>query len=42
VLWSTLFQVMALNLILAWPVYALARALLPQPTRRERVVHAVG
>ena len=42
VLWSTLFQAMALNLILAWPVYALARILLPAPARRERVVHAVG
>ena len=42
VLWSTLFQAMALNLILTWPVYALARVLLPAPTRRERVVHAVG
>ena len=42
VLWSTLFQAMALNLILTWPVYALARILLPAPTRRERVVHAVG
>lgn len=42
VLWSTLFQAMALNLILTWPVYALARVLLPAPTRRERVVHAIG
>ena len=42
VLWSTLFQAMALNLILAWPVYALAGILLPAPARRERVVHAVG
>jgi rod shape-determining protein MreD len=42
VLWSTLFQVIALNLILTWPVYRLARVLLPPPTRRERVVHALG
>jgi rod shape-determining protein MreD len=44
ILWSTLFQGIALNLILTWPVYALGRALLPQPGRRDRVerIHAVG
>lgn len=44
VLWSTLFQGIALNLILTWPVYRLARALLRQPDRRDRVqrIHAVG
>jgi rod shape-determining protein MreD len=44
VLWSTLFQGIALNLILTWPVYRLARALLRQPERRDRVqrIHAVG
>lgn len=36
VLWSTLFQGIALNLILTWPVYALARIVLPQEARRER------
>jgi len=36
VLWSTLFQGIALNLIMTWPVYALARLVLPQPERRER------
>ncbi len=29
VLWSTLFQGIALNLILTWPVYALTRIILP-------------
>jgi rod shape-determining protein MreD len=44
VLWSTLFQGIALNLILAWPMYWVARLLLPQPQRRERVerIHALG
>ncbi len=44
VLWSTLFQGIALNLILTWPVYALARVLLPQAHGRGRVerIHAVG
>ena len=42
VLWSTLFQGIALNLILTWPVHRLARVVLPPPTRRERVVHALG
>ncbi len=44
VLWSTLFQGIALNLILTWPVYRLARVLLGQLDRRERVqrIHAVG
>jgi len=44
VLWSTLFQGIALNLILTWPVYALARFVLPSFERRGRVdrIHAVG
>ncbi len=44
VLWSTLFQGIALNLILTWPVYRLARVLLRQLDRSERVqrIHAVG
>jgi rod shape-determining protein MreD len=44
VLWTTLFQGIALNLILTWPVYRLARLLLPQPDRTERIqrIHAVG
>jgi rod shape-determining protein MreD len=44
VLWSTLFQGIALNLILTWPVYALARFVLPSFDRRGRVerIHAVG
>ena len=44
VLWSTLFQGIALNLILTWPMYALARLLLPQFSRRDRVerIHVVG
>jgi rod shape-determining protein MreD len=44
VLWATLFQDIALNLILTWPVYRLARLLLHQLERRERVqrIHAVG
>lgn len=45
VLWSTLFQTIALNVILVWPVYALVRAVLRrEPPRRERVerIHAVG
>jgi rod shape-determining protein MreD len=44
VLWSTLFQGIALNLILTWPVYRLARVLLRQLDRRDRVqrIHAVG
>src|SRR4051812_49849523 len=44
VLWTTLFQGIALNLILTWPVYMLSRLILRQPGRRERVqrIHAVG
>ena len=44
VLWTTLFQGIVLNLLLTWPVYKLARLLLRQPDRRERVqrIHAVG
>ena len=44
VLWSTLFQGIALNLILTWPVYALTRFVLPPFDRRDRVerIHAVG
>ena len=44
VLWSTLFQGIALNLILAWPMYWAARLVLPQPQRRDRVerIHALG
>jgi rod shape-determining protein MreD len=44
VLWSTLFQGIALNLILIWPVYAVARIVLPQEARRERTerLHAIG
>jgi len=44
VLWSTLFQGIALNLILAWPVYALCRLILPNLGRRDRVerIHAIG
>jgi rod shape-determining protein MreD len=44
VLWSTLFQGIALNLLLTWPVWALARLVLPQPGRRERVerIQVVG
>jgi rod shape-determining protein MreD len=44
VLWSTLFQGIALNLILTWPVYALAKVVLPQTGGRERVerIQVVG
>jgi rod shape-determining protein MreD len=44
VLWTTLLQGIALNLILTWPVYKLSGLLLPLPGRRERVqrIHAVG
>jgi rod shape-determining protein MreD len=44
VLWTTLFQGIALNLILTWPVYKLSRLILRQPDRRERVqrIHAIG
>jgi hypothetical protein len=44
VLWTTLFQGIALNLILTWPVYTLTRLILRQPGRRDRVqrIHAVG
>jgi rod shape-determining protein MreD len=44
VLWSTLFQGIALNLILTWPVYALAKVVLPQAAGRERVerIQVVG
>jgi rod shape-determining protein MreD len=44
VLWTTLFQGIALNLILTWPIYRLVGRILPQPDRRVRVqrIHAVG
>jgi rod shape-determining protein MreD len=45
VLWSTLFQTIALNVLLVWPVYALVRLVLrSEPPRRERVerIHVVG
>jgi rod shape-determining protein MreD len=44
VLFSTLFQSIALNLLLTWPVYRLARLLLPLGARRDRVerIQAVG
>ena len=44
VLWSTLFQGIALNLILTWPVYTLARVVLRPPVPRDRVgrIHPVG
>ena len=44
VLWTTLFQGIALNLILTWPVYKLASLILRQHDRRGRVqrIHAVG
>jgi rod shape-determining protein MreD len=44
VLWSTLFQSIVLNLVLAWPMYRVARLALPQLERRERVerIHALG
>lgn len=44
VLWSTLFQGIALNLMLAWPMYRVARLLLPPLVRRERAerIHAIG
>jgi rod shape-determining protein MreD len=44
VLWSTLFQGIALNLMLAWPMYWVARLVLPPFGRRDRAerVHAVG
>ena len=45
VLWSTLFQTIALNVLLVWPVYPLVRLVLRgEPPRRERVerIHAVG
>jgi rod shape-determining protein MreD len=44
VLWTTLLQGIVLNLILTWPVYRLARLIVRQPDRRERVqrIHAVG
>ena len=44
VLWTTLFQGIALNLILTWPVYALTKFALPPLARRDRVerIHAVG
>jgi rod shape-determining protein MreD len=44
VLWATLFQGIALNLILTWPVYKLASLILRQPDRRERVqrIHVLG
>jgi rod shape-determining protein MreD len=45
VLWSTLFQTIALNMLLVWPVYWLVRLVLRrEPPRRERVerIHVVG
>jgi rod shape-determining protein MreD len=44
VLWTTLFQGIALNLILTWPIYRLSRLILRVPERRERIqrIHAVG
>ena len=44
VLWSTLSQGIALNLILTWPMYWVARLVLPQLGRRDRLerIHAVG
>lgn len=45
VLWSTLFQTIALNVIITWPVYAVVRFVLRRdPPRRDRVerIHAVG
>jgi rod shape-determining protein MreD len=44
VLWSTLFQDIALNLILTWPMYWVARLFLPQPQRRDHIerIHALG
>jgi rod shape-determining protein MreD len=44
VLWSTLFQCIALNLLLTWPVYELARLVLPTGQKRDRIerVQAVG
>ena len=44
VLWSTLFQGIALNLLLTWPMYRVARILLPPLTRRDRIerIHALG
>ena len=44
VLWTTLFQGIALNLILTWPVYALTKLALPPLARRDRVerIHALG
>jgi rod shape-determining protein MreD len=43
VLWTTLFQGIVLNLVLAWPMYALAKLVL-RPPGRDRVerIHAVG
>jgi rod shape-determining protein MreD len=44
VLWSTLFQSIVLNLILAWPMHRVARLALPQIERRDRAerIHAIG
>jgi hypothetical protein len=44
VLWTTLFQGIALNLLLTWPVYALAKLVVPPFDRRDRAarIHAVG
>ncbi len=44
VLWSTLFQDIGLNLVLVWPMYWVARLVLPQPQRRDRIerIHALG
>jgi rod shape-determining protein MreD len=44
VLYSTLLQGIALNLILTWPMYAVARMLLPRPGRADRAerINAIG
>jgi rod shape-determining protein MreD len=44
VLWSTLFQGIALNLLITWPVYRLAGVVFPQLVRRDRVerIQALG
>jgi rod shape-determining protein MreD len=44
VLWSTLFQGIVLNLVLAWPMYALAKLVLPALRRGDHLerIQAVG
>jgi rod shape-determining protein MreD len=44
VLWTTLFQGIALNLVLTWPMFRIGRLLLPRPERHDRLerIHAVG